>query len=717
MQIQPDVHSIGFARRPVGRILVCAMAILLPVGTTCSSAGSVQGKSSGAALVDTASGIDDGSDGRNWPAYGRTYSEGHDSPLTEISDKTISRLGLVSITDLADVSGAATVPLAVNGVVYLAIGPSIVHAVDAASSKLLWQYDPQVFKVAGRRMRGVWGTRGLAYWHGRIYVGTYDGRLIALDARTGKPAWSVQTIGPNEENYITGAPRTFRGLVLIGNGGADSGNSRGYVTAYDARSGKQVWRFYLVPGNPAKGFEDDAMKMAAKTWTGEWWKFGGGGNAWNAITYDAELNLVYIGTGNGSPWNRNVRSPGGGDNLFLASIVALDADTGKYCWHYQINPGESWDYNAAMDIELATLSIDGKPRKVLMQAPKNGFFYVIDRETSKLISAEKFSKVTWASRIDSETGRPVENPGIHYENGPTTNFPGAFGAHGWMPMSFNRKAGLAFIPTSEMPSWYSDSTIDRRNWRPGPSTTNLATDGWDQTQRPESFGTSSLVAWDPVRQRKVWEVPTPGVYNGGTMTTAGNLVFHGLNDGNLVAYAADTGKELWRYDTGLAIGGAPITFLVGKRQYVAVVVGLGTGAMAGLGYQPGQLGWNAREIKHRLFLFALDGKAPKPVSQLRPRPPLVDDPDLMLRPDLISRGNKLYFQNCSACHGHAAVASGFAPDLRASPVRADPAAFNAVLHDGLLVERGMPRFEELSDEDQLALRHFIAKRVRDDLKR
>lgn len=694
---------------------VRAMVVVALFGLSgCSDPAPTGAAADPAALSDPASGINDGSDGSNWPAYGRTYAEGHESPLTDINDGNVARLGLSSTTDLADVPGAATVPLAVDGVVYLAIGPSIVHAVDAASGKLLWQYDPEVYKVAGRKMRSVWGVRGLAYWKGRLYVGTYDGRLIAIDAKNGKPVWSVQTTQPDDENYITGAPRTFRGLVLIGNGGADSGKSRGYVTAYDAQSGKQKWRFYLVPGDPAKGFENDAMRMAAKTWTGQWWKYGGGGNAWNAMTYDAEQNLVYIGSGNGAPWNRKVRSPGGGDNLFLASIVALDADTGAYRWHYQVNPGESWDYNAAMDMALATLTIGGKPRKLLMTAPKNGFFYVIDRTNGKLISAEKFTKVTWASHIDLKTGRPVEAPAIRYEGRPSQFYPTQLGAHSWMPMSFNRKAGLVFIPTLEMPARFSDRTIDRKSWKPGPSVINTATD--ESTDSPPAgIGRSSLLAWDPVAQRKAWKVETPAIWNGGTMTTDGNLVFQGQADGQFVAYAADSGKRLWTYDTGLGIGGAPITFKARGKQYIAVVVGFGGSGNSFMGAATGNFGWNARAIKHRLFLFTLDGKAPQPASQRTPRPEPLDDPDMKLDTALVTAGAKLFYHNCVACHGAGAVASGYAPDLRASPARLDEGTFTAILNDGLLVERGMPRFEELTRQDQLAIRHYVTFRAREDL--
>jgi quinohemoprotein ethanol dehydrogenase len=373
--------------------------------------------------------IADERDGANWPSFGRTYSETHASPLADINAGNVARLGLAWSLDLPGISNGATVPLAVDGIVYFTVGQSIVHAVEATTGRLLWRHDPEVAKVAGRKLRITWGPRGIGWWEGKVYVGTTDGRLIAIDAKNGRQVWSAQTVDPGNELTITGPPRVFNGKVIIGNAGSEFGANRGYVTAYDAESGEQAWRFWIVPGNPADGFENAAMEMAAKTWTGEWWKFGGGGQAWNAMTYDPQFNRVYIGTGNGAPWNRKVRSPGGGDNLFLCSIVALDADTGEYAWHYQTTPGETWDYNSAMDITLATMTVDGRPRPVILHAPKNGFFYVIDRETGKVLSAEKFGKVTWAERVDLATGRPVEAPGARYEDGPALIWPSTMGVH------------------------------------------------------------------------------------------------------------------------------------------------------------------------------------------------------------------------------------------------------------------------------------------------
>ena len=350
--------------------------------------------SAGETIVNDAS-LADEKDGKNWLSYGRTYSEQRFSPLDQISADSVKRLGLEWHMDLPNDRSLVGTPIVVDGVMFFEGSFNFLYAIDAKTGKTLWTYDPKVIEHAGDRLRVMWDTsRGVAYWENKVYLATLDGRLIAVDADNGKEVWSVMTVDPRKALFITGAPKVFRGKVIIGNGGTEWGAARGYATAYDATTGEMAWRFWVVPGNPADGFENKAMEMAAETWNGEWWKFGGGGNIWNGITYDPEFNAVYIGTGNGSPWNRKIRSPGGGDNLFLCSIVALDADTGEYRWHYQTTPGETWDYNSNMDIVLADLPRGDQTIKALLHAPKNGFFYIINRATGELLSAEKFGKVT-----------------------------------------------------------------------------------------------------------------------------------------------------------------------------------------------------------------------------------------------------------------------------------------------------------------------------------
>lgn len=491
-------------KRKLSIVLFAASVVLLAVFLMPASSPE---------LSHSASILSDDSDGRDWAAFGRTFGEQHYSPLSEIDSGTVKRLGLAWFMDLGS-GNSVTGPLAVDGVLYFATAYSLVHAVDAQTGRLLWRYDPKAIEVSGRKLRQGWGIRGIAWWDGKIYTGTQDGRLIALDAKAGTLVWSVMTTEEDDLRFISGAPRVFAGKVIIGHGGADGGATRGYVSTYDADTGALLWRFHTVPGNPADGFESEAMEMAAKTWSGEWWKHGGGGTVWNAMTYDAESNSVYLGTGNGAPWNHKIRSEGKGDNLFLSSIVALDADSGAYKWHYQTNPAESWDFNAAMDMELADLTIDGKLRKVLMTAPKNGFFYVIDRTNGKLISAKPFVKVTWAKEIDIESGRPVEDPGARYPDGSSFNMaPGPMGAHTWLPMSYSPISGLVYLPTIELSTNFSDTGITAETWTRTPGN---AVDGALNAAFPlDETGASFLVAWNPVTQKPDWKIPTPGYWNGG----------------------------------------------------------------------------------------------------------------------------------------------------------------------------------------------------------
>ena len=649
-----------------------------------------------------------GAENVDWPVYGGSSGEQHYSPLEAINRETVARLAPVQAIAL-DVPRANSEPLEVDGVLYVAAGWSVVQAFDVESGERLWRFQPEL-EPTGLKMRFAWGVRGLAYDNGRLFVGAQDGRLFALNAGSGALDWEVQTTeGKDDGRYITGAPRVFDGKVVIGHGGADFAPVRGYVTAYDQASGAQAWRFYTVPGNPADGFEDAAQKMAAQTWTGEWWKYGGGGTAWNAITYDAELGQVYIGTGNGAPWNPKIRSPEGGDNLFLASVVALDAESGEYLWHYQHNPGEAWDYNSTMDIELAELEIDGVRRKVLLQAPKNGFFYVVDRESGALISAEKLGKVTWAARIDMATGRPVENPGMRYQDGPSEVWPGNLGLHNWPPMAFNPGTGLVYIPTLESGMRMHDEGIDPASWAPVPGAlnngvTDLYSDGFPSTAR------TTLLAWNPVTQTGAWEVETPSPWNGGALTTAGGLVFQGQVDGNLVARDAATGEELWRYDVGTAALGTPISFSHGRRQYVALVVGPPVGSQFVLD-GISDYDRNYRTQKPMLVLFALDGTATIPApAEPGPEQVLVD-PDMQLDPAKVALGSQLWGA-CMGCHGNAARSPGSAPDLRASPIHLDAEAFDSVVRGGAMAGNGMPVFADFDLSMQDAVRQFVQSQAR-----
>ncbi len=652
-------------------------------------------------------------DGRNWPAFGRNYSEQRYSPLDELNVETVKRLGLQWYLDLPGDNTLNSTPLVVDGIVYFTGSFSRTRAVDAKTGKLLWEYDPKSIEHAGDRLRVMWDiSRGLAYWNGKVIIATIDGRLVGLDANSGSRVWEVQTTDTSKPLYITGVPKVFRGKVIIGNGGTEVHASRGYLTAYNADTGEFVWRFWVVPGNPADGFEDEAMEMAARTWTGEWWKFGGGGNTWHGITYDPDFNQVLIGTGNGSPWNRKIRSPGGGDNLFLCSIVALDADTGKYRWHYQTVPGESWDYNSSMDIVLADLEIGGAPTKVLMHAPKNGFFYVIDRREGKLLSAEKIGKATWASHVDLATGRPVEVAGSRYEDGEQEVWPGPFGVHSWHAMSYNPKTGLVYIPTIEMSAVYKDAGIDLNRWSSPRSMLDPGVVGFASDDTPGDASTAALLAWDPVRQKKVWQVELPPNWNPGTMTTAGELVFEGRADGVFVAYHARTGEQLWSMNLGVGLSAPPITYAIDGRQYVSILAGWG-GAGLLSGTLAAQHGWQYKAHPRRLYTFALDGNQAMPPSPPPSRAVPTDDPSFVVDAARAEIGHAVYTRSCSMCHGGGAVSGGAAPDLRASPIPLGRDGFEQIVVAGGRISQGMPGFPEIGVAELDGLMHYIRSRARE----
>ena len=689
-----------FDGRMLHGLAITALAITM---VSCKPADDKQTVTNQSASPNPANLID-GNNGSDWAAYGQSFGEQHYSPLTEINAASVNRLGLAWSYDLPPgnpISG----PLAVDGKLYTATGYSVVRAFDAATGKLLWTFDPQAPAAAGRKLRTGYGIRGLAWWKGKLYIGTQDGRLIAIDAGSGRQLWSAMTVTPSDYRFISGAPRVFAGKVIIGHGGADTSDLRGYVTAYDAETGKKLWRFYTVPGNPADGFEDETQAMAAKTWAGEWWKRGGGGTVWNSFAYDAETDTVFIGVGNGAPWNHRVRSAGKGDNLFLASIVALSGRTGKYRWHYQFNPAETWDYNASMDMQLADLVIDGKPRKVVMEAPKNGFFYVIDRTNGKRISADKIAKVTWAKGIDLKTGRPIEVPEARYPGGRTfALFPGPQGAHTWLPSAFSPKSGLIYLPILESGTGYNDRGINPRTWRrTQANSTEAAVNLSEVRLSPEKLGRGALMAWDPVTRKQVWRVATAGGWNGGVLATGGGLVFQGEDNGRFTAYDARSGKPLWRFDAQAPVLAPPISYSVNGRQYITVLTGIGTsvGAITALLSQPVDYRTQAR----RVLTFALGATATIPKAapvEIR----VAADPGFKLDQASADRG-AAEFNRCQTCHGIGAVAGGTAPDLRSSGIPVSSEAFEAVVRQGALVPAGMPGFEELTDQQLADLRQYI----------
>ncbi len=647
-----------------------------------------------------------------WLTHGRTYGEARQSPLTGINVDNVGDLGLAWYFDTGTSRGLEASPLVVDGALYTTGSWSRVYALDARSGSLRWSYDPQVPRAWGVNACCDVVNRGVAAWGDAVFVGTLDGRLVALDRDTGSVRWETLTIDPERPYTITGAPRVVKGLVLIGNGGAEYG-VRGYVSAYDARDGSLVWRFYTVPGNPAEPFESPALAMAAETWQGDrWWEVGGGGTVWDSMAYDPDLDLLYIGVGNGAPWNRHVRSPGGGDNLFLSSIVALHAPTGAYVWHYQTTPGDTWDYTATQHMILTDLEIDGRVRQVIMQAPKNGFFYVLDRATGELISAEKYAPATWASHVDMATGRPVETPNADHSAEARSTRPAPFGGHNWQPMAYNEAAGLVYIPAMENLATYS--TAQQFAYRPG---------GHWNTGQNGAIGlpvdnphliramlrrlfTGHLLAWDPVGQREAWRVEHPTMWNGGVLTTATNLLFQGTGDGRLVAYRADDGMRLWQTDTQTGVVAPPISYAVDGVQHIAVMAGWGGAAALSV-----ELPEAASGAGGRLLVYRLGGTAELPPA---PAPQAVGEPPLVTASDAqIEQGRALYNEHCGRCHGINLLASGLVPDLR-DMTAATPEAFDAIVLQGAYEPLGMVSFADvLSTQESRAIFGYVASAARD----
>ena len=675
--------------------------------------------------VDTARIVAADGEPGNWLTHGRTYSEQRYSPLGAIDTQSVKRLGLAWSYDLEMNRGAEATPLVVDGVMYVTSAWSIVHAIDAGTGARRWVYDPKVDRAVGARACCDVVNRGVAVYDGMVFVGVIDGRLVALDAANGSMVWETMTVDQSQAYTITGAPRAANGLVYIGNGGADYG-VRGYVSAYDAQTGALRWRFYTVPGDPARGSDgaasDPVMARAVATWTGEWWTGGGGGTVWDAIVYDWEFDQLLVGVGNGSPWNQQVRSPGGGDNLFLASIVALDAKTGTYRWHYQTTPGETWDYTATQPIMLADLTIEGRRRKVAMQAPKNGFFYVIDRTDGSFISASPFlemlptkdtpdgAPIAWAYAVDRSTGRPIENPEARYRSGMTLVHPGPDGGHNWHPMSYSPETGLVYLPIQDMALGFAHDPTFRR--QEGFQNLGALIDPFPDDplvrKAVRNSMTGALVAWDPVAQKEVWRAARPGAWNGGTLAVAGGLVFQGTVDGRFLAMDARTGAELWSYDNQAATLAGPISYAVDGEQYIAVPAGYGTSFFLINGFFAPKEG---APVSARVYAFKLAGRAQKPQITLT-RIPTPQPPVLQVTADEYRRGTALYENYCLPCHGIAAITGGVLPDLRKSGRLHDAELWKRAVVGADLAARGMPRFERyVTAADAELIRAYVARQA------
>lgn len=662
-------------------------ALLLPLAITCPASGATPQENT------------------DWSLIGLTPEQQHFSPLHQVNDRNVSQLGLAWAVDLPTKDGPTGVPLIADGVVYESGALGKVFANNVRSGKLLWTFDAQVrFPMDLVPSWGARLTRGLALWDDKVITATGDCRLIAIDRKTGAKVWEAQSCDIKQAKTITGAPRVGGGKVFIGNSNADTGIGRGYVDAFDAANGKHLWRFFTIPGDPAKGFENKAMERAAKTWGKDYWKTTGGGSAWDALTYDPKLNLLYFGVDGPSPFNPQMRGAGRGDELFTNSIVAVNADTGDYVWHYQTTPNDGWNYGATMHIMLAELPVAGKTRRVVMTAPKNGFFYVLDAKTGKFLSAKHYVPVSWTSGIDGKSGRPIFRKEAQYwldkrEDASIIVTPSPMGAHNWMPMSFSPKTGLVYIPFMEM------SALVRKN--PKNMIGYVDVDFFYSKNAPGGVFKGGIVAWDPIRQKERWRQDTGMPYNGGLLATAGNLVFQGTTNGEFAAFQADSGRKLWSMSVGAGILAAPSTVMVDGEQFLIVPTGSGT--TAAVGFAPALSG-NAGKAggPARLLAFKLNGQArlPGPMEQEEsfPKPPLP-------RADaaLIRHGREVWDANgCELCHGfQVAGGLGSVPDLRRSS-QSTHDLFAGIVLGGLRADKGMPMFGgSITMDDLNALQAYV----------
>mgnify|MGYP002651956404 CR=1 FL=1 len=657
-----------------------------------------------------------GSAGAQWLSYGGTYDEQRHSRLTQINKSNLDQLGVAWTYEMRSGRGIETTPIVADGVMYATSSWSILHALDAKTGKELWVYDPAVDKAVGVDACCDVVNRGVAIKDGVIFLGVIDGRLEAIDAKTGKPIWSVQTVDRSKPYTVTGAPRVVGDKVLIGNGGGELG-VRGYLSAYDVKTGKLVWRFFTAPNpkmQPDGAASDEVFaRLANATWgrTGRWTVDGGGATVWDSIVYDEPNKQIIFGVGNGSPWNAALRDPTSkGDNLFVSSIVAVDADSGKYKWHFQTTPRDNWDYTATQTIILANLPLgaNGAPRRVVMQAPKNGFFYVLDAKTGEFLSGNNYVPQNWTTGLDAR-GRPQETAEARPTSGTSVLLPGPQGAHNWHPMAFNPELNLAFIPAQELPQGYAPKTEadPHTKWNTGfKFEDGLPVDPVDPAtmKAMRAAFKGRLIAWDPIKQAPRWSVELPTPSNGGVLSTAAGLVFQGTVGGDFVAYDAADGKELWRRNLKGGIMAPAVSYEIDGEQYLAIASGWG-GAYAlaaGFLFDPAVQPLNGRVI---VFKLGAKGEIPDhkgiPVDR-KPQAAAFGDPAML------QRGLVAYSRNCMVCHGPMAISSGVLPDLRWSPISGDAEAWRDVVIDGSRAEAGMVSFsKQLSPDDAEAIRAYV----------
>jgi PQQ-dependent dehydrogenase (methanol/ethanol family) len=668
--------------------------------------------------IDDARLLAAGDEPESWLTHGGTYSEQRFSRLSSIDAHNVADLGLAWSFDLDTQRAVEATPLVADGVMYVSAPWSLVHALDAATGEHLWTYDPEVPRNHARELCCGPVNRGVALYGEKVFVGTLDGRLVAIDRRSGERVWQTQTAEGERPYSITGAPRVVKGRVIIGNGGADMG-VRGYVSAYDAETGALAWRTYTVPGDPSMGFESEAMEKAAETWSGDWWVVGGGGTVWDGMAFDPELDLLYVGTGNGTPHVRWLRDPAEGDNLYLSSILALDPDNGEIVWHYQETPRDNWDYTATAPLMLADLEIGGELRKTILHAPKNGFFFVIDRTDGSFLSAQPYSSPTWALGYD-EKGRPIENEALDYREAPKFARPSFYGAHSWQPWSRNPETGLVYFSERDIGVVFAaepDYAYDPMRTNSGTDAIAISNPDRLTDGKPNS---ASLVAWDPVKGRAAWRVPQVVAVNGGTLSTAGGLVFQGSADGRFSAYRASDGERLWESNLATGVVAGPTTYEIDGEQYVAVTAGW---AASFVPMRADAVEGTAERISVRgrelVAGFKLGASAPMPPGNPRLGP--VPEPTFVLETsgEEVARGEALYHDYCVACHGVVAVSTSGSsmPDLRYLSEE-NHHRFDAIVRGGLRLPDGMPTFADLlSTEDARAIQNYVLTRARESAER
>ncbi|MDB5916593.1 MAG: hypothetical protein JWR40_827 [Massilia sp.] len=663
-----------------------------------------------------------------WFTGGRDAGEQHYSPLDKINESNVSRLGLAWEYDSGNMRGRVqrgheATPIVVDGVMYNSGPWGAVYALSASTGKQLWRFEPELDGGWARKACCDAVNRGVAVWKGVVYVGQLDGYLVALNAATGTVLWKTNTLIDRKRGYtLSGAPRIAGDVVVIGNGGAEFG-VRGYITAYDLRSGKQRWRFFTVPGAPEKGYEHPELEVAARTWDKDSnWDAGGGGTVWDSMVYDPVHKLLFVGTGNGSPHPVWLRSPGKQENLYLSSILAINPATGRLVWHFQVTPGDSWDYTATQPIILADLELAGKKTPVLMQAPKNGFFFVIERTTGKLVSAEKYVTATWAERFDVATGKPIKSEQGNYSDKAKLIYPSPLGGHNWMPMAYSRQSGLVYIPVVDFSTVFERQKAYKRM----PDTMDFGATYTPMMAMPPAvaaeLGASQpapryhefLLAWDPLAQKEVWRAPNTGMWNGGVLATGGGLVIQGTASGHLRVYRATDGTLLKEIFTGTGMMAAPMTYSIKGVQYVAIAAGYG--GLVGAMFPPGAVA-NDYQNRGRLLVFRLDGGSTalprkNEAEVLHPLPGAIQEDAAQL-----SHGAAQFTVHCARCHGGGrnGTKSAF-PNLFNLPP-ATHAAFKPIVLDGAYSYGGMPGFADvLNEKDAAAIQLYLidtARKLRD----